>query len=63
MQKNLFIVWGQGVILGGAEDEFRALWKSPVFCRMDYFGTIALPTAHPLNVGMVGMHEITDPIC
>jgi acetolactate synthase-1/2/3 large subunit len=55
--KKPMIVWGQGVILGEAEDEFRAfVEKSGVPAAWTILGVSAIETAHPLNVGMVGMH-------
>ena len=60
--KKPFIVWGQGVILGGAEDEFKAfVEKSGIPAAWTILGLSALPTAHPLNVGMVGMHGNYGP--
>ena len=51
------IVWGQGVILGEAEQEFKAfVEKSGIPAAWTILGVSAIPTAHPLNVGMVGMH-------
>ena len=51
------IVWGQGVILGEAENEFKAVVeKSGVPAAWTILGASALDTSHPLNVGMVGMH-------
>ena len=55
--KNPLIVWGQGVILGEAEDEFRAfIEKSGIPAAWTILGVSAIETSHPLNVGMVGMH-------
>jgi acetolactate synthase-1/2/3 large subunit len=55
--KKPMIVWGQGVILGEAENEFRAfVEKSGVPAAWTILGVSAIETAHPLNVGMVGMH-------
>ena len=57
-----FIVWGQGVILGSAEEEFKAfVEKSGIPAAWTILGLSALPTAHPLNVGMVGMHGNYGP--
>jgi acetolactate synthase-1/2/3 large subunit len=54
---NPMIVWGQGVILGEAEDEFKAfVEKSGIPAAWTIMGVSAIPTSHPLNVGMVGMH-------
>lgn len=55
--KKPMIVWGQGVILGGAEDLFKqVVEKSGIPAAWTILGLSALPTDHPLNVGMVGMH-------
>ncbi|MFI0428492.1 biosynthetic-type acetolactate synthase large subunit [Mariniflexile sp. HMF6888] len=55
--KKPFIVWGQGVILGQAENELKAIIeKAGIPAAWTILGASALPTSHPLNVGMVGMH-------
>ncbi|WP_291151927.1 biosynthetic-type acetolactate synthase large subunit [Flavobacterium sp. UBA7680] len=55
--KKPFIVFGQGIILGQAEAEFKAvLEKSGIPAAWTILGLSALPTDHPLNVGMLGMH-------
>ena len=55
--KQPLVVWGQGVILGKAEEEFRAfLEKSGIPAAWTILGLSALPTSHPSNRGMVGMH-------
>ncbi len=55
--KKPMIVWGQGVILGKAEAELKAvIEKSGVPAAWTILGASAIPTAHPLNIGMVGMH-------
>ncbi|MBP1668502.1 MAG: ilvB [Bacteroidetes bacterium] len=55
--KKPFILFGQGVILGEAEDEFRAfVEKSGIPAAWTILGACALPRKHPLNVGMLGMH-------
>ncbi|GAL88143.1 biosynthetic-type acetolactate synthase large subunit [Jejuia pallidilutea] len=55
--KKPLIVWGQGVILGKAEEELKAVVeKSGVPAAWTILGASAIPTSHPLNVGMVGMH-------
>lgn len=55
--KKPFIVWGQGVILGQAENELKAIVeKAGIPAAWTILGASALPTSHPLNVGMVGMH-------
>ena len=60
--KKPFIVWGQGVILGNAEDEFKSfVEKSGIPAAWTILGVSALPTSHELNVGMVGMHGNYGP--
>ena len=55
--KKPMIVWGQGVILGGAEAELKAvIEKAGIPSAWTILGASAIPTAHPLNIGMVGMH-------
>ena len=55
--KKPLIVWGQGIILGKAEEELKALIeKSGVPAAWTIMGASALDSEHPLNVGMVGMH-------
>ena len=55
--KKPFIVWGQGVILGGAEQEFKKfIEKTNIPSACTGLGLSALETSHPLHVGMVGMH-------
>ena len=60
--KKPLIVWGQGVILGNAENEFKNfIEKSGVPSAWTIMGVSALSTDHPLNVGMVGMHGNYGP--
>ena len=60
--KKPFIVWGQGVILGNAELEFKDfVEKSGIPAAWTILGLSALPTSHKLNVGMVGMHGNYGP--
>jgi len=55
--KKPLIVWGQGVILGKAEAELKAIVeKAGIPAAWTILGASAIPTSHPLNVGMVGMH-------
>ncbi|MEO6758915.1 MAG: thiamine pyrophosphate-binding protein, partial [Saprospiraceae bacterium] len=57
-----FIIWGQGVILGKAEQEFRQfVEKSGIPAAWTILGAGTLPTHHPLNVGMLGMHGNYGP--
>jgi acetolactate synthase-1/2/3 large subunit len=60
--KKPFIIWGQGVILGGAEQEFKTfVEKSGIPSAWTILGAGAIPTDHPLNVGMLGMHGNYGP--
>ena len=55
--KKPMLVWGQGVILSQAEKELIAvIEKAGIPSAWTILGASAVPTAHPLNVGMVGMH-------
>ena len=55
--KKPMIVWGQGVILGKAEEELKAvIEKTGIPAAWTILGASAIPTSHPLNIGMVGMH-------
>ncbi|TBV24934.1 biosynthetic-type acetolactate synthase large subunit [Meridianimaribacter sp. CL38] len=55
--KKPMIVWGQGVILGKAEEELKAvIEKAGIPSAWTILGASAIPTSHPLNIGMVGMH-------
>ncbi len=52
-----YMIFGQGVILGGAEAELQAfLEKSGIPAAWTILGASALPSDHPLNMGMLGMH-------
>ncbi len=51
------VLVGQGVELGHAQDELRTMIEkcgAPAGCTL--LGLSALPSDHPLNVGMLGMH-------
>ena len=55
--KKPLIIWGQGIILSKAETELQELVeKAGIPAAWTIMGASALPTSHPLNVGMVGMH-------
>ncbi len=57
-----FVIFGQGVILGNAEQEFKAfLEKSGIPAAWTILGLSALATDHPLNMGMLGMHGNYGP--
>lgn len=57
-----FALVGQGVELGNAREELMALLEKaqiPAGCTL--LGLSALPTDHPLNMGMLGMHGNLGP--
>ncbi len=60
--KKPLILWGQGVILAEAENEFRTfVEKSGIPSAWTILGAGAIPTDHELNVGMLGMHGNYGP--
>ena len=60
-QRPLVLV-GQGVELGNAQAELRAfIEKAGLPAARTLLGLSALPTAHPLNKGMLGMHGNLGP--
>jgi len=55
--KKPYILFGHGIILADAVNEFREfIDKSGIPAAWTLLGKTALPTDHPLNVGMLGMH-------
>jgi acetolactate synthase-1/2/3 large subunit len=60
-KKPLALV-GQGVILGNAEEELRSfLEKAGIPFGSTILGLSAMPSDHPLNFGMLGMHGNVAP--
>ena len=60
--KKPMIVWGQGVILGRAEELLKEFIEhSGIPAVWTILGVSAIPTSHPLNKGMVGMHGNYGP--
>lgn len=60
--KQPFVLFGQGVILGGAEKEFKSfIEKSGIPAASTALGLGALHTDHPLYTGMLGMHGNYGP--
>lgn len=60
--KKPLVIFGQGVILGKAEKEFQKfIEKSGMPAAWTILGLSALPTDHPQNVGMLGMHGNYGP--
>jgi acetolactate synthase I/II/III large subunit len=57
-----FVIFGQGVILGKAEKEFsKFIEKAGIPAAWTILGMSAIPTDHPLGVGMLGMHGNYGP--
>lgn len=55
--KRPMVLFGQGVILGNAEEEFKAfIEKGGLPSAWTILGLSAIDSNHPLNVGMLGMH-------
>ncbi|NAW51469.1 biosynthetic-type acetolactate synthase large subunit [Elizabethkingia argentiflava] len=60
--KKPFVIFGQGVILGKAEKEFLNFIEKGNFpAAWTIMGESAIPTHHPLGVGMLGMHGNYGP--
>jgi acetolactate synthase I/II/III large subunit len=60
--KKPFVIFGQGVILGKAEKEFKRFIEKGGFpAAWTILGMSAIPTDHPLAVGMLGMHGNYGP--
>ncbi len=57
-----FVIFGQGVILGRAEKEFKKfIEKGGLPAAWTILGMSAIPTDHPLAMGMLGMHGNYGP--
>lgn len=57
-----FVIFGQGVILGKAEKEFTEfIEKAGIPAAWTIMGMSAIPTNHPLAMGMLGMHGNYGP--
>ncbi|MEY8760009.1 biosynthetic-type acetolactate synthase large subunit [Chryseobacterium tongliaoense] len=55
--KKPFLLFGQGVIIGNAEEELKKMVeKTGIPAASTALGLGALSTEHPLYVGMLGMH-------
>lgn len=62
LSKKPLALIGQGIILGNAEQELREfLEKTGIPAAWTLLGLSALPSDHPLNVGMLGMHGNYGP--
>ena len=57
-----FVLVGQGVELGNAQKELQAfLEKADIPCGRTLLGLSAIPSEHPQNKGMLGMHGNLGP--
>jgi acetolactate synthase-1/2/3 large subunit len=55
--KKPYIIYGQGILLSGAEKELlNFIEKTGIPAASTLLGISALPSDHPLNMGMLGMH-------
>ncbi|MBT6765148.1 MAG: acetolactate synthase large subunit, partial [Prolixibacteraceae bacterium] len=60
--KRPLVLFGHGVIIGNAENEFKAfIEKTGIPAAWTLLGLSALPSDHILNVGMLGMHGNYGP--
>jgi acetolactate synthase I/II/III large subunit len=60
--KKPIVLFGHGVVLAHAEDELKELIeKTGIPSAWTLLGLSALPSDHPLNVGMLGMHGNYGP--
>ena len=60
--KKPFVLVGQGVELGNAQEELKSfIEKADLPCGCTLLGLSALPSNHPLNKGMLGMHGNLGP--
>ena len=60
--KKPLLLFGQGVILSQAEEALKNLIeKAGIPSAWTLLGNSALPSTHPLNVGMLGMHGNYGP--
>lgn len=62
LSRKPLVLIGQGVILGEAEKEVtKFIEKSGIPAASTLLGLSAIPSDHPLNVGMLGMHGNYGP--
>ena len=60
--KKPFVLYGQGVMLSGGEKELASfIEKTGIPAAGTLLGLSAIPTDHPLNMGMLGMHGNYGP--
>jgi acetolactate synthase-1/2/3 large subunit len=57
-----FVLVGQGVELGNSTEELREfIEKADIPCATTFLGLSAVPSNHPLNKGILGMHGNLGP--
>lgn len=60
--KKPIVLFGHGVVIAHAEDELKEfIEKTGIPAAWTLLGLSALPSNHPLNVGMLGMHGNYGP--
>jgi len=60
--KKPFLIYGQGVLLSGAEKELKHfIEKTGIPTAWTLLGLSAIDSDHPLNMGMLGMHGNYGP--
>ena len=60
--KRPYVLFGQGVVLAEAQEEFKAfIEKGGLPAAWTILGVSALEADHPLNMGMLGMHGNYGP--
>jgi len=60
--KKPFLLYGQGVVISGAENELtHFIEKTGIPAAGTLLGLSAIPTDHTLNMGMLGMHGNYGP--
>lgn len=60
--KKPMVLFGHGIIIGRAEEELKNfVEKTGIPAAWTIMGLSALPSEHPLNVGMLGMHGNYGP--
>lgn len=60
--KKPYVLFGQGVVIANAENELmKFIEKGNIPAAWTILGLSAIPSDHPLNVGMLGMHGNYGP--
>ncbi len=62
LAKKPYIIFGQGVLLAQAQDVLKSfIEKTGIPAAWTLLGLSAIPSDHPLNMGMLGMHGNYGP--